>query len=146
MKYQFMAEHRAEFEVRVMYQVLGVSRSGDYAWRSRPVSPRKMANDILLEQIKQTHQKSRQTYGSPRIHAELVQQGIGCGHNRVARLMRRHGLVANQKLIFKVKTTDSRHDQPVAANLLDQDFQAQQPDKRGWPTSLISRPQKAGCT
>jgi putative transposase len=143
MKYQFMAEHRAEFEVTVMGRVLGVSRSGYYAWCNRPVSPRKMANDILLEQIKQTHQKSRQTYGSPRIHAELVEQGIGCGHKRVARLMRLHGLAAHQKPVFKLKTTDSQHDQPVAPNLLDQDFEAHQPDQK-WLADITYIPTAEG--
>jgi putative transposase len=143
MSYQFMAEHRAEFEVMVMCRVLGVSRSGYYAWCNRPVSPRKMANDILLEQIKQSHQQSRQTYGSPRIHAELIQQGIRCGHNRVARLMHRHGLTATQKRLFKVKTTDSHHDQPVAPNLLAQEFEAQQPDQK-WLADITYIPTAEG--
>jgi putative transposase len=130
MKYQFIADYQAEFEITVMCRVLGVSRSGYYAWCQRPVSPRKMADDLLLEQIKQTHQHSRQTYGSPRVHAELVAQGLRCGRNRVARLMRLYGLSATQKRHFKVKTTDSDHNQPVAPNLLAQAFEAQQPDQK----------------
>jgi putative transposase len=134
-KFQFIDQHQHQFLIAVMCRVLSVSRSGYYAWRKRPVSPRKMANDIVLEQIKAAHQKSRQTYGSPRIQAELVAQGIRCGHNRVARLMRLNGLRAKQKRAFKVKTTDSNHHQPVAPNLLDQDFQTEQPDQK-WLTDI----------
>jgi transposase InsO family protein len=144
-KYQFIAKHRDQFSITAMCRVLSVSRSGYYAWRNRPVSLRKMANDILLEQIKATHQKSRQTYGSPRIQAELVAQGIKCGRNRVARLMRLHGLSANQKRAFKVKTTDSNHDQPIAPNLLDQDFEADQPDQK-WLTDTLAPAHSAGVT
>ena len=72
MKFQFIEAHRQEFEISVMCRVLGVSRSGYYAWRKRPLSSRKMANQSLVEQIQAIHQKSRQTYGSPRVHAELV--------------------------------------------------------------------------
>lgn len=135
MKFQFIDQHQNQFAIAVMCRVLSVSRSGYYAWRKRPVSPRKMANDIVLEKIKAAHRKSRQTYGSPRIQAELVAQGIRCGHNRVARLMRLNGLRAKQKRAFKVKTTDSNHHQPVAPNLLDQDFQTDQPDRK-WLTDI----------
>jgi putative transposase len=134
-KFQFIDQHQHQFAIAVMCRVLSVSRSGYYAWRKRPVSPRKMANDIVLEKIKAAHRKSRQTYGSPRIQAELVAQGIRCGHNRVARLMRLNGLRAKQKRAFKVKTTDSNHHQPVAPNLLDQDFQTDQPDRK-WLTDI----------
>lgn len=135
MKFQFIDQHQHQFVIAVMCRVLSVSRSGYYAWRKRPASPRKMANDIVLEKIKAAHRKSRQTYGSPRIQAELVAQGIRCGHNRVARLMRLNGLRAKQKRAFKVKTTDSNHHQPVAPNLLDQDFQTDQPDRK-WLTDI----------
>jgi putative transposase len=143
MTYQFIDKHRDEFAITVTCRVLGVSRSGYYAWCNRPISPRKMANDMLLEQIKAVHHKSRQTYGSPRIHVELVQQGLKCGHNRVARLMRLHGLRANQKRSFKVKTTDSNHDQPVAPNLLGQEFKADQPDQK-WLTDITYIPTAQG--
>jgi len=130
MKYQFIADHRQEFEIRAMCRVLKVSRSGYYAWCQRPVSEREMANQKLTEQIEEIHQESRQTYGSPRIHAELADQGVQCGHNRVARLMRQAGLRAKQKRKFKVTTTDSTHNYPVAPNRLDQDFQASRPNEK----------------
>ena len=124
MKYQFIAAHREEFEITVMCRVLGVSRSGYYAWRQRPVSRREMANQKLSQQIKEIHQQSDQTYGSPRIQAELADQGVKCGHNRVARLMQEADLQAKQSRKFKVTTTDSSHDYPVAPNRLNQDFTA----------------------
>lgn len=130
MKYQFIADHRQEIEITAMCRVLKVSRSGYYAWRERPVSEREMANQKLTEQIEEIHQESRQTYGSPRIYAELVDQGVKCGHNRVARLMRQAELRAKQKRKFKVTTTDSAHNYPVAPNLLDQDFQAGRPNEK----------------
>ena len=87
MKYQFIADHQQEFKIGVMCRVLGVSRSGYYAWRKRPTSPRKMADQGLTEQIEVIHQQSRRTYGPVRVQVELAEQGIKCGHNRVARLM-----------------------------------------------------------
>ena len=64
----------------VMCRVLGVSRSGYYAWVQRPVSAREVANQALSQHIKEIHQQSRETYGSPRIQAELAAQGLKCGH------------------------------------------------------------------
>ncbi len=130
MKYQFIAAHRQEFEITVMCRVLNVSRSGYYAWCRRPVSEREMANQALTQQIQEIHQQSRQTYGSPRIQAELADQGVNCGHNRVARLMRAAELRAKQNRKFKVATTDSAHNYPVAPNLLDQNFQASRPNEK----------------
>lgn len=86
-----MYENR--FSVRRMCQVLGVSRSGYYAWRSRGPSARQMANQALVHHIVAIHQQSRETYGSPRVYHELRDAGHGCGINRVARLMRREGIV-----------------------------------------------------
>jgi putative transposase len=143
MKFQFIEEHRDEFEITIMCRVLQVSRSGYYAWRQRPVSARKMANDKLKDQIKEIYQQSRQTYGSPRIHAELSENGVKCGHNRVARLMREEQLWAKQKGKFKVTTTDSTHDYPVAPNLLNQDFQASQPNEK-WVSDMTYIPTAEG--
>lgn len=102
-----------------------------------------MADDLLLVQIQESYQQSRQTYGSPRIHAELVEQGLRCGHNRVARLMRLYGLSATQKRAFKVKTTDSDHNQPIAPNQLAQEFESQQPDQK-WLADITYIPTAAG--
>lgn len=130
MKYQFIAHHREGFEITVMCRVLGVSRSGYYAWGQRPVSAREMANQALTQQIKDIHHQSRQTYGSPRIQAELADKGVQCGHNRVARLMQEAELQAKQSHKFKVTTTNSSHDYPVVPNRLNQDFIASRANEK----------------
>lgn len=83
--------------MRKMCEVLGVSRSGYYSWLGRPESRRSRANRELLSPIRLAHQRSRKTYGSPRVTEELHAQGLTCGENRVARLMRRHGIRAQGK-------------------------------------------------
>jgi len=135
MKYEFIEAHRDEFAITVMCRVLRLSWSSYYAWRKRPLSARKMANEKLKEQIKEIYQQSRQTYGGPRIHAELSGNGVKCGHNRVARLMRQAQLWAKRKGKFNVTTTDSNHDYPIAPNLLRQDFQASQPNEK-WVSDI----------
>jgi putative transposase len=142
-KYQFMAAHREEFEIRVMCRVLAVSRSGYYAWLKRPTSPRKMADQVLSQQIKEIHQQSRQTYGSPRIQVELAENGVNCGHKRVARLMRDEELWAKQKRKFKVTTTDSAHNYPIAPNRLNQDFTASRPNEK-WLVDITYIPTAEG--
>jgi len=117
MKYLFMEEHREEFRMKRMCTVLKVSRSGYYAWRKRRPSRREESNKGLLEHIREVHRGSRNTYGSPRITDALNEQGIVCGKNRVARIMRDSGIRVKIKRRFK-KTTDSGHGYPVAPNLL----------------------------
>jgi len=111
-----------------MTKVLQVSRSGYYAWRTRKPSARKMANRQLLEKIRIIHQESQETYGSPRVTQALRQQGVTCGENRVARLMRQDGLQGKQVRAYKSTTRrNARH--PVAPNLLKRAFTAEQPDQ-----------------
>ena len=120
MKYNFMEEHRNRFRLKSMCKVLKVSRSGYYAWRSRTPSNRQRVNEDLLDHIREVHTKSRDLYGSPRITAELNDEGVECGKNRVARLMKDNGIrAALKKRRFK-KTTNSRHNYALAANLLIQ--------------------------
>jgi putative transposase len=129
MKFQFIEEHRNEFAINRMCQALGISRSGYYAWRERPVSQREMANQALLQQIEAVHAESEETYGSPRIYRELTAAGVPCSLNRIARLMRQHGIVAIQARRFKV-TTKANEAHPVAPNLLDGDFSATAPNEK----------------
>lgn len=82
-------------------QYLGVSRSGYYAWSGRGQSQRAQQNQVLLEVMQQVHQETDRAYGSPRMHRELVDRGHPCGRNRVARLMRAHGLVAQRKRRYR---------------------------------------------
>ncbi len=115
MKFQFIAAHQDEFPVRQLCHVLAVSPSGYYAWRLRPPSGRQMRDAVLLIEIRRIHQRSRATYGSPRIHAELRAQGHRCNHKRIAHLMRQHGLRARAVRRFR-RTTELQPGLPVAPN------------------------------
>jgi transposase InsO family protein len=143
MRFQFIDDHRAEFAVQVMCEVLAVSRSGYYAWRQRRPGSREMANQDLVGEIRTIYQQSRQTYGSPRIYRELRDNGVKCSENRVARLMRLNDIRAIQSRRFKVVTTDANHTDPIAPNLLDQDFTADDIDQI-WLADITYIPTAAG--
>lgn len=128
MRYRFIHEHLVEFSVRVMCRVVGVSPSGYYAWRARPESARSREDRRLKAKIRTFHKKSRGTYGAARIHADLSEDGEGCGRHRVARLMREDGLVGAKAKQFKT-TTNSKHSDPVAANVLNQQFSVDAADR-----------------
>src|SRR5689334_16756258 len=102
-----MSEHETEFRVRAMCRVLNVSASGYYAWLRRRPSQRVKANAALIEQIREIHQASRRTYGSPRVHAALRRRGLACGRKRVARLMRCEGLVGRSPRRRYPRTTQA---------------------------------------
>jgi putative transposase len=87
--FRFIEAERASHSVPLLCRVLGVSRSGYYAWKNRPPSERARFDAVLLEKIEMIHRNSRATYGAPRVHAELSALGIRCARKRVARLMRR---------------------------------------------------------
>ena len=119
MRFAFIQQHAEEFPVDVMCNVLGVSRSGYYAWRDRPASRQAQRRDQLVERIQAAHADSQKNYGSPRIHRELREQGIMCSENTVARLMKDHGIRSKMHRRFVVQT-DSRHPHPIAENRLNQ--------------------------
>jgi len=121
MRYRFIQTHKDQFHIWIMCRIFGVSRSGYYSWLNRPLSDRAQSNEKLLVTIKSVHKKSKKTYGSPRIHSQLIKDGIICSRGRVARLMRNAGICAIQKRKFVV-TTDSKHDLPVFENLLNRQF------------------------
>lgn len=128
MRYQAIANHVARFPVRLMCRCLQVSPAGFYAWRERPESSRSEANKKLLTLVTATHAQSRQTYGSPRIHAALRAEGVEAGRHRIARLMRAHALYAKTRRKFKA-TTQSDHHLPVAENILNREFVVNAPNK-----------------
>ncbi|TXD33187.1 IS3 family transposase, partial [Lujinxingia vulgaris] len=128
MRYEFIESHRDEFPVALMCRVLGIPRQSYYDWRNRPPSRRSQENARLLKAIKSTFERSRQTYGSPRIHHTLRANGWRVGRNRVARLMRKNGLRAVQKR-RKPWTTDSNHDLKVDKNIVARKFEAQAPNR-----------------
>jgi len=128
--YAFIGEHMGEFPVTRMCQVLGVSSSGYYDWRGRPASERQRANEKLLAAIRQEHRVSRQTYGSPRIHAALQQQGLEVGRHRIARLMQASGLVGKAPRRKRPVTTQRAEGVLAAPNVLAQDFTASKPNEK----------------
>jgi putative transposase len=129
MRFRLIEDHRDIWPVRVICDALSVSPSGFYAWRSRPESPRKIANRELLADIRRVHAQHRERYGAPRIHAELRAEGHAVNRKRIARLMRQNGIRARVPRRYRVCTTDSKHSLPVAENLLNQNFVADRPDQ-----------------
>ena len=128
-KFTFIAAKRAEHRVSILCRCLGVTRSGFYAWRRRPESTHAGTDRRLRVLVRASFDTSRRRYGSPRIHADLVDQDVHVSRKRVARVMREEGLKARARTRFK-HTTDSDHDQPVAANVLNQEFTADAPNQR----------------
>ncbi len=114
-----------------MCRVLDVSSSGYYAWRKRSSSSREMANNELLKEIEAAYQASNGVYGSSRIYHE-VKGRVPCSENRVARLMKKHGIAAKQKKRYK-RATKANAAHPVAPNLVDRDFSATAPNQK-WTT------------
>lgn len=109
---------KAEHSIRRLCELLGVAPSGYYRWRHRGPSPRQREDAALTAQIAEAHAASRGTYGAPRIVVELREAGTLTSKRRCARLMREHGLRGRKKHRRRPRTTDSRHAQPVAPNLL----------------------------
>lgn len=122
-----MAAEKAEYPVTLMSRLLQVSRSGFYAWSKRPESARARSDRALVVDIRAAHKASRGTYGSPRVHRELVVQGQAVGRDRVARLMREQGLRGRRKRRFR-NTTQSNHRHPVAPNALEREFTVERPN------------------
>jgi len=132
-KYAFILGEKA-YSITMLCRVLGVSRSGFHAWRKRPTAPRVRSDAQLAAQVAAVHERSRKTYGSPRVHAELRAKGVRVGKKRVERLMRENGLEARRKRRFR-KTTDSKHSHPIAPNVVARKFEVTAPD-RVWATDV----------
>ena len=130
MKFAFIQAQEVAFSVQTMCRVLGVSRSGYYAWKARPEPTLDAKTVELRAEIVAAHRRSRGTYGSPRIHRELRARGLRVGRKRVERLMRETGLQGAQKRRFRC-TTDSRHSLPIAPNHLARAFNPTSPN-RAW--------------
>jgi putative transposase len=136
-KFTFIAAEKACWPITVMCRVLGVSTSGFYAWCRREPSDHEKKDNRLKVLIGESYERSHKTYGSPRIHVELADEKVG--RNRVIRIMRDGGLVARVRRRYR-STTMSDHDQPIAANVLNQDFTATAPNERwvGDTTELLT--------
>jgi len=124
MRYQYIRDHREEFSVKRMCQLLGVTRSGYYAWQPDQVSARQLENQVLVEQIRVEYKASRQTYGSPRIWVRLQGLGMACGRHRVARLMRKEGIRPHKRHKRFPVTTQRQPGVIPVPNRLNQDFSA----------------------
>lgn len=122
MKFTFIKDHTTEFPVVDMCRVLAVSTSGFYRWSKSPVGKRERARVELGDAIARVHTSNRGVYGSPRVHAVLVGEGRDVCRNTVAKVMKQRGIKARTHRRFKVRTTDSNHDHPVASNVLNRGF------------------------
>jgi transposase InsO family protein len=129
-KFAFIKENRAFWPVVAMCRVLRVSRGGFFAWLKRPACARSRRQQELIGKIRLAYQDNRELYGSPRVHRALLIEGERVSRNTVARLMRQEKIRAKNKRKFVPRTTNSRHQQPVVANLLDRDFQAAGPNRK----------------
>ena len=134
MKFAFIAAEKANWPVLVLCAVLSVSRAGFYAWLRRAPSATAKADAELGRVIAEVHERSRCTYGSPRVFQALKSRGLRVGRKRVERLMRKNGIFARQKRKFRT-TTDSAHADPIAPNTLNRKFHAEQPNK-AWVTDV----------
>ena len=129
MRFQFIEDHRQQYPVSLLCEMLNVSVSGYYAWRKRPMSQHQREDGQLAERIQVAYHTNRGVYGSPRIHAELRAQGIRCARKRVARLMREWELVARRPR-HRTITTRSDPSARFAPNGLDRDFTATRPNEK----------------
>ena len=133
MRFRFIQGHAARFSVQRMCRLLGVSRSGYYAWRKRKPSSRELANHNLMKKIRKIYEESEQIYGYRKVHSQVCNQ-IHCSVNRVARLMRLAGMRSRRIRRYRA-TTQSQHKQPVAPNLLAQEFIATAPNQK-WVSDI----------
>jgi putative transposase len=137
-RYAFIERHRRVWPICVQCRVLGVSVSGfhQHLTRRRKIASRRhMSDALLLAHISALYAENRGAYGWPRIWRELVKRGIRVGKQRVQRLMQKHGIRARGKRRFRVVTTDSHHDLPIAPNLLNRNFTPAGPNQ-AWTGDL----------
>lgn len=134
MIFSFVHAEKANFKVSHLCDVLGVTRQGYYASRKRNSGPRQLRRDSLEMQVHQVFARSRQTYGSPRIHRELLRSGKRVARRSVERAMRELGLVARHRKGFRL-TTRSDPTHAKASNLLAREFYASRPDEK-WVTDI----------
>jgi len=124
-----MKQYEHEFPIERMAKIMGVSRSGYYRFLGAGLSIRAQENKVLLNKIQCIHQASFETYGSPRIHAELKANGETCSRRRVARLMKAHGIVVKMAKRFKKTTQQAEKPYFVPEALIKQDFKALEPNE-----------------
>jgi transposase InsO family protein len=137
-KYAWIDAHRAHWPIRVMCDVLQVSRSGFYAWRHRkdaPPTPGEVQRRQRVAAIAKAFQDSHNIYGDRKIHATLCHSGMNCSPNTVQADCQRHGIKSKVHKKYRVQTTDSKHNHPIAENVLNRHFTASQPNEK-WLTDI----------
>lgn len=144
MKFAFVKEHRRLWPVAITCHVLKVTRSGFYAWLKRKPSKRAVRQEKLLARIRVAHAQNRELYGSPRVHrALLIDGGETVSRNTVAKLMRQAKIRAKTRRRYVPRTTDSRHDKPIADNVLARDFAAEAANRK-WLADITYVPTEQG--
>ena len=143
MRYRFIEQERVHYPGIALCRLLAVSRSSFYAWHQGGESRRAQENRQLLTHIRAIYRRSKQRYGSPRIHDALRGQGWVVGRHRVARLMQQADLQARRRRRRFRSTTDSRHAHPIAPNRLGRDFTAQRPNEK-WVADITYIPTREG--
>lgn len=136
-------KHSKVFPIQILCRMCRVSRSGYYEWQGREESKRTKENRALSVEICSIHKESRKSYGAIRVHKELEFRGKKCSKNRVARLMKEEELKSVHRRKFRVCTTDSKHNLPVAQNVLEQDFSATRPNEK-WGCDITYIPTEEG--
>ncbi len=142
MRCTFINAQRAKDNTARLCQLFGISRSGFYAWRSRPASRRAREDVVLLAHIQTEFEARHRSYGRPRMVEELRELGFRVGHTRIGRLMRENGIKAVRTRKFK-RTTNSNHSYGFALNLLDQNFSASKPNDK-WSVDISYIPTRQG--
>lgn len=143
MIYRWIHQHRETFDLAMMCDVQGVCRGGYYAWRKRKPSSRDQRRQEMIESIRRIHDESDASYGSPRVHQELVKEGESINRKTVEKYMKRAGISAETPRRFVPCTTDSNHGHRVAENLLARDFAADLPDRK-WAGDITYVPTDEG--
>ena len=142
MKYAWIDKQRGSYALEALCTTLGVSASGFADWKCGGGRHKRLSDAQLLTLIRAVHAESKGAYGSPRVWQELKHQGVPVSRERVARLMREHDIRAKHKRRYKA-TTDSKHDLPIAPNLLDRQFAPERPDQV-WTADITYIPTAEG--
>ncbi len=142
MKYAWLDTQRDAYALQALCEALGVSPSGFDAWKRGGGRQKRLSDTQLLTLIRAVHAQTKGAYGSPRVYRELKERGIPVSRERVARLMRKNDIRARHKRRYKA-TTDSRHDLPIAANVLDRNFEPARPDQT-WTADITYIPTNEG--
>lgn len=139
MRFEFIQRHRHCWPIEVQCRVLRVSRAGYYKWRRESHAAAPTRQVALKQHIQSVHREVSRDYGSPRVHRELLERGVACCVNTVAKVMQRFNIRARRRKKYRPAGTDSRHHLPLAPNRLNQHFEAAEPN-RVWLTDITYVP------